>query len=583
MDRTQSLSAARSLLGLARPLRIPITALSCLSVVANLLTLTGSVFMLQVYDRVLTSRSIPTLLALTALTALLYGFFIAIEALRLRIGFRFAGLLSDALAEPLFAANVIENQRLAPTVSPLRDLETLKGFVGGAAPFVLIDLPWVPFYLALIFAFHPVLGWVALGGAGVISALLVINEGQSRSSVKALNDLSGELLGQSEAARQNAEAVLAMGMLGQLTGRWHAIMDNLTRAQEQQADRLALFTSSSKGFRYFLQSAVLAAGAYLAIHGDMTPGLMIAASIITARALAPVEQTIANWRSFVNARQAWRRINDVLGHSREPEITIELPLPQKHLALTNVSTAPTGRHQPLASHVTFALSAGDGLGIIGPSGSGKSSLVRAVVGVWPLLSGHVRLDGSELAHFHRNRIGTAIGYLPQSIELFEGTVAQNICRFALGEVTERVLDAAGKAQVHALIASLPQGYQTQVGLHGSRLSAGQRQRIGLARALYGDPFLIVLDEPNANLDGDGELALTNAIGEARRRGAIVIVVAHRPSAIVAVNKLLFMEAGRQVRFGDKGDVMGALASPRPGPSVEGHGSGARSLAADNAQ
>ena len=548
---------------------LPLSALATLSVVANLLTLTGSVFMLQVYDRVLTSRSIPTLLSLTLLAAVMYGFFIAIESLRLRIAIRFSRVVVDRLSKPLFEAYLRGGLRPnATSADPLRDLDTVQGFIGSAGPFVLLDLPWVPIYLALIFALHPLLGWVAIAGAGTITALLVVSEMQSRGSSRRINNELLERVALGESARSNAESVIAMGMMQQISERWLAAAGRLVGSQQQTADRLAFFTSASRGFRYFLQSGVLAAGAFLAIHGDMTAGLMIAASIITARALAPIEQAVAYWRGFVGARQALRRIDDTLDAATTRFVVTDLPLPHRDLVVTSMATAPVREHRPLASGVTFSLQAGDGLGIVGLSGSGKSSLARAIVGVWPTLSGQIRLDGSELSHYDPERLGASTGYLPQSVELFEGTVAENISRFQPGAATGQLLRAAQQSQVHGLIASLPQGYDTQVGRHGSILSAGQRQRIGLARALYGDPFLIVLDEPNSNLDGEGDKALTDAITGAMARGAIVVVVAHRPSAISALNKLLLMENGRQVVFGDKDDVMRVIGpqSPRAEPT-----------------
>lgn len=559
----------QGLVQLVQSYPIPLSAVAALSIVANLLTLTGSIFMLQVYDRVLTSRSIPTLLSLTLLTAVMYGFFIAIESLRLRIAIRFSRLVVDWLSKPLFEAYLRGGLRPnATSTDPLRDLDTVQGFIGSAGPFVLLDLPWVPVYLALIFALHPLLGWVAIAGAGTITALLVISEIQSRESSRRINNELLERVALGESARANAESVIAMGMTKQISERWIAAASRLVDSQQQTADRLAFFTSASRGFRYFLQSGVLAAGAFLAIHGDMTAGLMIAASIITARALAPVELAIAHWRGFVSARQALRRIDDTLNGAISPVIATDLPLPRRDLVVTAMATAPLREHRPLAAGISFSLQAGDGLGIVGLSGSGKSSLARAIVGVWPTISGQIRLDGSELSHYDAERLGACTGYLPQSVELFEGTVAENITRFRPGSATSELLRAAQQSQVHDLIASLPHGYDTQVGRHGSILSAGQRQRIGLARALYGNPFLIVLDEPNSNLDGEGDKALTEAITDAMGRGAIVVVVAHRPSAIAALNKLLLMENGRQVVFGDKDDVMRVIGpqSPRPEPT-----------------
>jgi ATP-binding cassette subfamily C protein PrsD len=553
---------------LFRRFPLPLSALIGLSVVANLLTLTGSIFMLQVYDRVLTSRSIPTLVALTLLMATMYAFFIAVESLRLRIASRFAGVWSDTLSPRLFAAYVQQGLRQGEPTDPLRDLDLVQTYIGGAGLFVLLDLPWVPLYLALIYALHPLLGWLAVAGGLVITALLIISELQSRGSSTSSNNhfLQRTTLG--ENARANAEAVLAMGMLKQVSARWQEAADQLNYIHRQTSDRLAVYTSASRGFRYFLQSAVLALGAYLAIEGELTAGLMIAASIIAARALAPIEQAVAHWRGFVAARQALLRLDEALVESAEPVISTQLPTPRRSLSAINVATAPERNQEPLAAAINFQLNAGEGLGIVGLSGSGKSSLARALVGVWPLLGGQVRFDGSELSHFDREQLGAATGYLPQAVELFQGTVAENISRFQPGNVTDAVLKAAEHAQLHDLIAALPRGYDTQIGRYGSILSSGQRQRIGLARALYGDPFLIVLDEPNSNLDGEGDQALSKAILNAKARGAIVIVVAHRPSAIAALDKLLLMENGRQVRFGEKSEILQSIGAVSPRATTE---------------
>lgn len=568
------------LLDLLQRFPLALTALVSLSIVANLLTLTGSIFMLQVYDRVLTSRSLPTLVVLTLLMATLYGFFVIIESLRLRIAARLAAIWSDGLSARLFAVHVRQGLNDDDRLNPLHDLDVVQAFMGGAGLFVLLDLPWLPFYLALIYALHPLLGWLAISGGVAITMILVLSEIQSRQTARISNDLLLERIAISEGARCNAEAVFAMGMLKDVSRRWGAVAGQLSRLQRQSADRMGFHNSASRGFRYFLQSAVLALGAYLAIEGQLTAGLMIAASVITARALAPVEQAVAHWRSFVGARQAFDRIEQALQAHPEQDIATQLPNPSRQLVVSNLATAPSREQRPLASGVNFTLNAGEGLGIVGLSGSGKSSLARALVGIWPLVGGQVRLDGSELGHYDSERFGAFTGYLPQSVELFEGTIAGNISRFRPGNVNEAVLKAAEQCRVHEMIAALPRGYDTQVGRHGSILSAGQRQRIGLARALFNDPFLIVLDEPNSNLDGEGDLALTTAILSARERGAIVVVVAHRPSAIAGVDKLLFMENGRQIRFGEKNAVMQAISGPPPQGSQRLENREAGSHAAD---
>jgi ATP-binding cassette, subfamily C, bacterial PrsD len=321
-----------------------------------------------------------------------------------------------------------------------------------------------------------------------------------------------------------------------------------------------LFSTLTKAFRLLLQSGVLAVGAYLAIAGDISAGLMIAASIVTARALAPVEQVIANWRGFVSARQAMGRIRAIIAEANAARPRMPLPLPTKSLVVTDLAIAPAPEAGPIIMGVSFVLRAGEAMGVLGVSGCGKSSLIRTLVGVWPALGGTIRLDGSEIGHFDPERLGTAIGYLPQMVELFDGTVAENIARFRPDARPEQVLEAARLAGIHDLVAGLPQGYDTQIGERGAMLSAGQRQRIGLARALFGDPFMLVLDEPNSNLDSDGDAALNTALAAAKERGAIVIIVAHRPSAIATADKLLYIHNGRQAAFGAKDDVLAAITA-----------------------
>ncbi|MHA6731500.1 type I secretion system permease/ATPase [Devosia sp. A369] len=539
-----------------------VVVLFALSVTSNILMLTGSIFMLQVYDLVIPSRSAETLAALTALVVVLFGFYAVIEWIRARMAGRIGGLLHDRLAQRLFPLTMRMriNQSHLHLSNPVQDLDQVRLFISGPGAISLLDIPWVPIYLALAFYLHPWLGTMALAGGLVMTLLLVLNELNSHRPAMATTAASGERAALGRDADNNAESIFAMGMQDAVTRRWARASGQLVRTQMRSSDRVAFYSSITKGFRFLLQSAVLALGAYLVIQNQATGGIMIAASILTSRALAPMEQVVAHWRSFVSARQAGVRINRMLKASGQRERPTRLPIQRQTLSVENLSTG-INAESIVARGVTFTLNAGDGLGIIGPSGAGKSSIARALVGVWPVLSGAIRLDGAELAHFDPGELGAAIGYLPQSVELLNGTIAENICRFDASHDTEAILAAAQATGVHDLIASLPNGYETNLSAHGSNLSAGQRQRIGLARALYGNPFLVVLDEPNSNLDMEGDEALTLAIEEARRRGSIVIVVAHRPSAISAVDKLLFMRDGRQVAFGGKGEVLDRVALP----------------------
>jgi ATP-binding cassette subfamily C protein PrsD len=536
---------------------LPLAAIFALSLVVNLLMLTGSLFMLQIYDRVLGSRSLPTLDALTVLVVALYGFYGFLEVLRARMAMRFGAVVEQALSARLFRAAI--RLRLSAssmrTIDPVGDLGTLRRFISGAGPLALLDLPWLPVYLTLVYLFHPMLGWLAVLGALLITALLIVNEFSARRPSIAANAANAARQVQSTDARSNAESVMAMGMLGALSRRWDKATAGILATQRMAADRAALFSSVTKAYRFLLQSAVLALGAYLVIEGQMSAGLMFAASLATARALAPVEQVVAHWRGFIAARQALNRIKQVLDLTREAEPETVLPLPQRTLSAEQLSAGPSRATGALVTGVSFELLRGEALGVVGPSGSGKSSLARALVGVWPTLLGEVRLDGSPLRHFGTDRLGRMVGYLPQRVELFDGTIAENISRFAAGASSEAIMAAAITADVHGMVTRMPDGYDTRIGEAGSALSAGQCQRIGLARALYGDPFLIVLDEPNSNLDGDGDDALTAAVLAAKARGAVIVVVAHRSSAIAGVDKLLLLQNGRQVAYGAKAEVL----------------------------
>lgn len=559
---------ARTWTDIIGPARGYIGVLFALSITSNILMLTGSVFMLQVYDRVLPSRSVPTLVALTLLVVVLYGFYAAIEWIRSRMASRLGGLVHDRLARVLFPATVRLKLQGMPGVraNPIHDLDVVRLFIAGPGAISLLDLPWVPLYLALTFLLHPWLGTLALCGGLLIAGLLMVNELHSRGPALATTAAAGMRAALTSDAQNNAESIVAMGMLGAITDRWGRSADLLAQTQQHSSDRTAFYGSITKGVRYLLQSAVLALGAYLVIEGQATGGLMIAASLLTSRALAPIEQMVGQWRAFVGARQAADRLAQVLASLEVPARPTQLPMPTERLSVDTLSTAADPKRAPVVTDVSFQLTAGDGLGIIGLSGSGKSSIARALVGVWPALEGTVRLDGSELRHFDPVELGQSIGYLPQAVELLDGTIAENIGRFGANHDTEAILKAATAAQVHDFIISLPDGYETRIGADGLALSSGQRQRIGLARALYGAPFLIVLDEPNSNLDMEGDQALTQAIAEARKRGAIVVVVAHRPSAIAAINKVLFMRDGRQVAFGNKETVLHQISLP-PQPVV----------------
>lgn len=534
-----------------------------ISLVINSLMLTGPLFMLQIYDRVLTSRSVPTLVALAGIVLGLYIFFGILETLRTRIlgrvGIELDARLSGATFESSVALPLLGGRR-ADRLEPTRDLDMIRQFLSGSGPSALFDMPWMPLYLGLIFLFHPVLGLVATGGALVMCLLIGLNEILSR---KPMAEAAAQSLKKNaivEDARTNAEAATAMGMVAGLRTRWIMENDAFLSLQGEAADRTAVLGSIIKTFRFVLQSAILGIGAYLAIGGAISPGIMIAASIITSRAVAPVEQAVGQWRGFIGARQALKRLKQILSGARNSVPETVLPLPTESLEVDGAFVTAPGLNSPIVQNVSFELKAGEALGIIGPSGSGKSTLGRALVGVWPLTRGKIRLDGSDLYHWEPERLGQSIGYLPQDVQLFAGSVAENIARFQIDWSTDDVINAANLANADGLIASLPDGYDTQVGEGGAILSGGQRQRIALARALYGNPFLIVLDEPNSNLDAEGEAALTNALHSMRAIGCAVIVIAHRPSAIAAVDTLLFLSEGQMGAYGLRDEVLQKVLS-----------------------
>ncbi len=536
----------------------------------NLLYLTGSLFMLEVYDRVLPSRSVPTLVGLAILAGGLYTAQGFLDLIRVRILGRIGTSLDEALNARVFDTVV----RLPLMVGgrneglqPLRDLDNVRSFLSGMGPGAFFDLPWLPFYLAICFAFHVMIGLTALVGAVILVSLTIITEFLSRAPARDAMGLAARRNDLAATSRRNAEVLVAMGMAGRLNKRWSEANEKYLAGNQRASDVAGGLGAIAKVMRMTLQSAVLAVGAYLVIHQEATAGIIIAGSILSARALAPVDLAIAHWKSFVAARQSWRRLNQLLESVPARATPTLLQNPSSRLSVEAVAIVPPGDQKMIVQDVTFALTAGNGLGIIGPSGSGKSSLVRALVGVWQPFRGKVRLDGAALDQWSSDVLGRHVGYLPQDVELFAGSVAQNICRFDPEASAETIIAAAKEAGVHEMIIKMRDGYDTQIGEQGTALSAGQAQRVALARALYDNPFLIVLDEPNSNLDTEGDEALTRAVRSARERGAIVVVVAHRPIGIEGVDQLLVLKDGRMQAFGPKetvlGQVLQRVAPPTP--------------------
>lgn len=540
------------------------------SAVINILALTGSVYMLQIYDRVLPSQSIPTLVGFTIGMLGLYAVYGLLDFVRLRLLVRIGSRLHRDLQQKAFAASLslpLTAGQDANRVQPLRDLDQLRGFLSGLGPTVVFDAPWIPFYMVVIYLLHPSLGVLATLGAAAVVLLTVVAEVVARKpAARASETLVAQRL-LADSGRRNAEVVQAMGLSAQLGRRWNEISHLYLKNQEQLSDVVGAASSLSKTLRMALQSSVLGLGAYLVIGGEASPGVIIASSILLGRSLAPVDVAIANWRGFLATRRSYSDLAaalDAFGSQKDP---MELPRPQTQLAVEELTVAPPSLQRPTLVNVSFRLSRGAGLAIVGPSGSGKTTLVRALVGAWKPLRGTVRLDGAALDQWNSELLGTHIGYLPQDVELFDGTIADNISRFGGKSDAKGVLAAAKAAGVDKMIMRLPEGFQTRIGEGGAALSAGQRQLVGLARALYGDPFLVVLDEPNSNLDADGDVALAGAILAVRERGGIAIVVAHRPSALVNIDQVLVLSNGMLHSFGSREDVLANVIRPFPRPNT----------------
>lgn len=538
----------------------------------NILMLTGPIYMLQVYDRVLVSGSISTLVALTILMGALYLFMGLLEFVRSRVLVRVGNQVQEDLGDRTFGVWLTQGLygKLGARQRPLDDLSALKNFFSSAALSAIFDIPWAPLFIAVIWWLHWVLGLIALIGAILIFTIALINELTTR---KDISKSRAELMRArkiADEAHSQSDSIVAMGMQDNIRMRWNAINDAASGVFTKAMDRSGNYTSMTKALRMFFQSLVLGVGCGLAVFEIITPGGMIAGSIIMGRALAPIQMAIGQWKSIVGAREAYHRLNQFYDAVPETEDTLQLPEPKGELTIAGLVAAPPGTKKAVLSDINFAIKPGDGLGVIGPSASGKSTLARLLVGVWMPQRGSVRLDGASYDQWDRTRLGPYIGYLPQDVELLKGSVSDNISRFDPRAEDSSIVTAAQAAGVHEMILQFPKGYETEIGPDGVILSGGQVQRIALARALYGNPSLIVMDEPNANLDSDGDNALTMAIKNLRESGKTVVVMTHRPSAIVAVNKLLYLRGGRQIEFGEKDKVLAAISQSQAGAHSGGN-------------
>ncbi|MEQ6916744.1 type I secretion system permease/ATPase [Halomonas aquatica] len=546
--------------GAVRLCRQAFTSVGFFSLFINLLMLVPAIYMLQVYDRVLSTQSPDTLLMLTLVVLFLFAIMGLLELIRsrilVRIGNRLDTLLNGRLYRAMFHRSLISDG--SGSAQPLDDLANLRQFLSGNGLVALFDTPWVPIYLAVLFLFHPWLGLFATASGLVLLALAVASE-------KATQPLLAQAHGEKIKAREqvvsnlrNAEVLHAMGMLPGIMARWSQRHHRYMAGMSQANDRSGTLGNLSKVLRLLAQSLILGLGAWLVLRGELTPGMMIAGSIIMGRALAPIDRVIGSWKSVVSARGAYERLDTLLRKTPDEQERMSLPAPRGEIVVEGVAAAPPGSRTPTLGGIELAVAPGEHVGIIGPSAAGKSTLARVLLGIWPPLVGTVRLDGADITLWNREELGPHVGYLPQDIELFEGSVAENIARF--GEVeTEAVVSAARKAGVHEMVLGLSEGYDTLIGPGGAGLSGGQRQRIALARALYGRPVVVVLDEPNASLDDRGEYALRAAIATLKREGVTLFVISHRTHLLKGMDKLLMLRDGRIQLFAPTAEVLASLA------------------------
>ncbi|MBX3615828.1 type I secretion system permease/ATPase [Nitrosomonas sp.] len=529
------------------------------SAVINMLMLMPAIYMLQLYDSVLTSRNEMTLLMLTLIMLGAYIFMGALEYVRTFVLIRVGAQLDMKLNRRVYTAAFEASLKHGDTNAgqALKDLTSIRQFLTGNALFAFFDAPWFPIYLLVIFMFHPALGVFALCGTTLLITLAYINEKISHQPLADANSVAVASTNLASNNLRNAEVIEAMGMLPNLQSRWYQLHSRFLNLQAEASEKSGIVTALSKSSTVALQSLMLGFGALLVLDNSITPGMMIAGSILLGRAIAPVQLLISVWRQIGGTRSAYERLVKLLDDNPARKAGMALPKPQGLIAVENVTAAPPGSKIPVIKGLTFTLPAGEVLGIIGPSGSGKSTLARLLVGVWPAAAGKVRLDGADVYLWNKDELGPHVGYLPQDIELFAGSVSENIARF--GEVdAEKVILAAKRAGVHEMILNMPEGYDTHLGDGGAGLSGGQKQRLGLARAMYDDPAMIVLDEPNSNLDDTGEQALLAAIVDLRKRGKTIVLITHRTSILGATNKLLLLRDGTAKIFGPTQQVIEAI-------------------------
>lgn len=542
-------------------MRPSLLVVAALSGAINFFALGSSIYMMMVYDRVLPSGSTPTLFGLLAIFTFVFIFHGVLDVLRAQIlsdiGKSFAQKLSARLQQLQWRSAAAG---AAGTARPLHDMDQIKGFLSGTGPAAFIDLPWIFFFVAILFLMHVWLGVTTLLGIFILAGLTWYTERRTAANLALLEPMRQERAMLLDRNNRHAVTLKGLGMTGRASAQWEASDLRFTDVSSRVSEFIALSGGGGRIFRIFLQSAVLSVGALLVIDGKASGGIIFAGSILAGRALAPMDQTIANWRGFVAARQSWARLEQLMADNTPlPAKSVTLPAPQARLSVERLAIAPPGSNRVTLADVAFEAKAGDVIGILGPSGSGKSSLIKALAGLWTPLRGAVRLDGAALNQWQDDEIGQHLGYLPQEIGLMQGTIAENIARLHLKPDSNAILKAAKQAGVHDMVVAMSDGYETQIGMEGMNLSAGQRQRIALARALYGDPFLLLLDEPNSNLDPEGEAALVLAIENARKRGALILLVTHQMPILRTVNKILLLREGKLVGWGPRDKILDALA------------------------
>ena len=548
-----------------------------LSLLVNILMLTGPLYMLQVYDRVITSQSMSTLMVLSILMIAMYGFMGLLDLFRSRILVRIGNYVENELSTSIFKNWISQGVRgkLTAGQQPLQSLSTLKRFLTGPAPITFFDIPWTPLYIGVIFMIDWRLGVFSIIGTLAVLIIAISAEVRTRKKQTQSHITRSESHRFTQKVYENSEAVMSMGMTGEMLRRWARIKGSGEADDLAASDISGGSTAMSKAFRMFLQSAILGVGAALAVQQIITPGAMIAGSIILGRALAPIQMIIGQWRSFIQTQNAYKDLNEFYKNLPALIQKQQLPSPIGKLNVQNLSAGPPGAQKATLKGLNFELSPGDGLCVLGHSGSGKSSLARLLVGVWIPQMGSVRLDGATLDQWDAETLGQHIGYLPQKIDLFDGTIGENISRFRANASPDVVIRAAKVAGFHEFILSLPEGYNTQLGSGGVILSVGQIQRVALARALYGDPCLVVLDEPNSNLDSEGDKALNAAISYMRHQNKTVIIISHRPTAMAAVNKVLVLKGGLQEKFGLRDQVFKTGEQTQPVGQIQANQANAR--------